>query len=63
LKDILPPGKDHRLLPYYVPEELVHAAGMVPFGIWGSNDLPIGAAKEYFLPFIAPLRSSIWKWD
>lgn len=24
-------------LPYYVPEELVYAAGMVPMGIWGSN--------------------------
>ena len=22
-------------LPYYVPEELVYAAGMVPMGIWG----------------------------
>ncbi len=37
--------------PYYVPEELVYAAGMVPFGIWGSNDLPVNAAKEYFPSF------------
>lgn len=37
--------------PYYVPEELVHAAGMVPFGLWGSNTKPIEAAKEYFASF------------
>ena len=36
--------------PYYVPEELVHAAGAVPFGVWGA----IGSsdnAKKYFPPF------------
>ena len=26
------------VLPYYAPEELVYAAGMVPMGIWGSNN-------------------------
>ncbi|MDR1378081.1 MAG: 2-hydroxyacyl-CoA dehydratase family protein [Synergistaceae bacterium] len=36
--------------PYYVPEELVRAAGMVPFGIWGAEGT-INAAKEYFAPF------------
>ena len=36
--------------PYYVPEELVRAAGMVPFGIWGAIGT-INAAKEYFAPF------------
>lgn len=36
--------------PYYVPEELVYAAGAIPFGIWGR----IGTAREaqkYFPPF------------
>ena len=36
--------------PYYIPEELVHAAGAVPFGVWGR----VGTAKEakkYFPPF------------
>jgi bcr-type benzoyl-CoA reductase subunit C len=37
--------------PYYVPEEIVHAAGMVPMGIWGAYDKPISRAKEYFAPF------------
>ena len=36
--------------PYYVPEELVHAAGMIPFGIWGF-DGTVNLAKEYFPPF------------
>ncbi len=36
--------------PYYVPEELVSAAGMIPFGIWGAAGT-VRAAKEYFAPF------------
>lgn len=38
-------------LPYYVPEELVFAAGMVPMGMWGTNDKTISAAKEYYATF------------
>lgn len=37
--------------PYYVPEEIVYAAGMVPFGIWGQTGGTINAAKEYFAAF------------
>ena len=39
------------VLPYYAPEELVYAAGMVPFGIWGSNNKTISRAKEYCATF------------
>ncbi len=39
------------VLPYYAPEELVYAAGMVPFGIWGSNNKSIVRAKEYCATF------------
>ena len=39
------------VLPYYAPEELVEAAGMVPFGMWGSNKKTIARAKEYCAPF------------
>lgn len=39
------------IIPYYVPEELVYAAGMVPFGIWGSNNKTIARAKEYCATF------------
>lgn len=40
--------------PYYAPEELVHAAGAVPFGVWGR----VGTANEarkYFPPFYCSL--------
>ena len=39
------------VLPYYAPEELVYAAGMVPMGIWGSNTKTIALAKEYCATF------------
>ncbi len=39
------------VLPYYAPEELVIAAGMVPMGIWGSNSKTISRAKEYCATF------------
>lgn len=35
---------------YYTPEELVHASGMLPVGIWGAN-IEISSAKEYFPAF------------
>ena len=39
------------VLPYYAPEELVYAAGMVPMGMWGSNKKNISRAKEYCATF------------
>ena len=39
------------VLPYYAPEELVYAAGMVPMGIWGSNNKSIVRAKKYCATF------------
>ncbi|MEG0803757.1 MAG: (R)-2-hydroxyglutaryl-CoA dehydratase subunit beta, partial [Pygmaiobacter sp.] len=39
------------VLPYYAPEELVYAAGMVPMGIWGANNKSISMAKEYCATF------------
>ncbi len=36
--------------PYHVPEELVHAAGAVPFGVWGCVGASV-EAKKYFPPF------------
>ena len=39
------------VMPYYAPEELVYAAGMMPFGMWGSNSKTIQRAKEYCATF------------
>ena len=36
--------------PYHVPEELVYAAGAIPFGVWGMVG-PSAEAKKYFPPF------------
>ncbi|MDR1834317.1 MAG: 2-hydroxyacyl-CoA dehydratase family protein [Fusobacteriaceae bacterium] len=38
------------VFPYYAPEELVYAADMVPFGVWGRLGT-INKAKEYFASF------------
>ena len=40
--------------PYYVPEELVYAAGAVPFGVWGCMGTP-NEARKYFPPFYCSL--------
>ena len=40
--------------PYYVPEELVHAAGAVPFGVWGCMGTA-NEARKYFPPFYCSL--------
>ena len=42
------------VLPYFCPEELVDAAGMVPFGIWGA-ETQVLEAKRYFPAFICSL--------
>ncbi len=39
------------VLPYYAPEELVYAAGIVPMGMWGANNKTISKAKEYCATF------------
>lgn len=45
-------------LPVYCPEELVYAAGMLPFGIWGSDNTRISEAKKYFPAFICSIMQT-----
>ena len=33
------------VFPVYTPEELIHAAGMVPMGLWGGQITPTVAGK------------------
>ena len=40
--------------PYYAPEELVYAAGAVPFGVWGCMGKAL-EARKYFPPFYCSL--------
>jgi benzoyl-CoA reductase/2-hydroxyglutaryl-CoA dehydratase subunit BcrC/BadD/HgdB len=41
-------------LPYFCPEELIYAAGMVPFGLWGA-EMQTAEAKRYWPPFICSI--------
>lgn len=51
-------GKVIGCLPMYVPEEIVHAAGMLPITLLG-NDEPITVADSYLQPYVcAPVRSN-----
>ena len=46
------------VFPIYTPEEIVHAAGMVPIGIWGGR-VEIDKAKQYFPAFACSIMQSI----
>ncbi|CDZ75556.1 (R)-2-hydroxyglutaryl-CoA dehydratase subunit beta [Peptoniphilus sp. ING2-D1G] len=38
------------VFPYYAPEEIIYAGGLVPIGVWGGQG-PIDQAKNYFPTF------------
>lgn len=42
------------VMPYFCPEELVYAAGMLPFGLWGS-ETQVSESKRYFPAFICSI--------
>lgn len=44
--------------PVYTPEEIVHAMGAVPMGVWGA-DLELQQSKRYFPAFICSIVQSI----
>ena len=43
--------------PPYTPEELVHAAGMIPFGLWGGQ-VELIKAKSYLPAFACPIMQA-----
>lgn len=43
--------------PMYTPEVLVHAAGMVPMGLWGAQT-ELSLAKTFLPPFACPIMQS-----
>lgn len=49
-------------LPILIPEELVHASGAFPVGIWGAERLPIVRAAEYYPPTPALWYSPLQSW-
>ena len=44
--------------PIYTPEAIIHAMGLVPFGVWGA-DLTLRKSKEYFPAFICSIMQSV----
>ena len=51
-------GKHVVLVTYYTPEEIIHAMGAVPFGVWG-GDVPLQGAKQYCPAFLCSIVQSI----
>jgi len=59
LKQYLTEGKKViACAPIYTPEELVHAMGMVPMGVWGA-DMELNESKRFFPSFICSVMQSI----
>lgn len=55
LKQVLETGKKAvGVVPYFCPEELIYAAGMIPFGLWGSQRLA-SESKRYFPAFFCSI--------
>ena len=42
------------VMPYFCPEELVYAAGLLPFGLWG-GELQASESKRYYPAFICSI--------
>ena len=42
------------VMPYFCPEELVYAAGMLPFGLWGA-EMTASESKRYFPAFVCSI--------
>ena len=46
------------VLPYFCPEELAYAAGMLPFGLWGA-EMQASESKRYYPAFICSLLHTV----
>lgn len=50
------------VLPVYAPEELIHAAGFLPVGIWGGQRT-ISKARAYLPPFACSIMQSVMEME
>ena len=51
------------IMPVYCPEEIVHAAGYLPIGMWGAEQKQISKARAYFPPFACSIMQAIMSWS
>ena len=47
------------IMPVYCPEEIVHAAGYLPIGMWGAQKKQISKARTYLPPFACSIVQSV----
>ena len=47
------------IMPVYGPEEIVHAAGYLPIGMWGAQKKQISKARTYLPPFACSIMQSV----
>ena len=47
------------IMPVYCPEEIVHAAGYLPMGMWGAQKKQISKARTYLPPFACSVMQSV----
>ena len=47
------------IMPVYCPEEIVHAAGYLPIGMWGAQKKQISNARTYLPPFACSIMQSV----
>lgn len=47
------------IMPVYCPEEIVHASGYLPIGMWGAQKKTISKARTYLPPFACSIMQSV----
>ena len=47
------------IMPIYAPEEMVHATGYLPIGIWGAQGKTISKARTYLPPFACSIMQQV----
>ena len=47
------------IMPIYAPEEMVHATGYLPMGIWGAHGKTISKARTYLPPFACSIMQQV----
>lgn len=47
------------IMPVYCPEEIVHAAGYLPIGMWGAQKKQISKARTYLPPLACSIMQSV----
>ena len=51
------------IMPVYCPEEIVHAAGYLPIGMWGAQKKQISKARTYLPPFACSIMQSVMEFS